>query len=71
MTAAVLRDTPEEAPVPERIEGWTSSNDGAVDRTLHVLSDINASGAIDLATLSVALREVRNLVPSPSTERAG
>ena len=71
MTAAVLRDTPEESPVPERIEAWTSSNDGAVDRTLHVLSDINASGAFDLATLSVALREVRNLVPSSPVERAG
>jgi glutamate dehydrogenase len=57
--------------VPERIEAWTSSNDGAVDRTLHVLSDINASGAFDLATLSVALREVRNLVPSSPAERAG
>jgi glutamate dehydrogenase len=70
MTAAVLRDTPEESPVPERIEAWTSSNDGAVDRTLHVLSDINASGAFDLATLSVALREVRNLVPSSPVEKA-
>src|SRR5215210_2941843 len=64
MTAAVLRDTPDEEPVPARIEAWTSSNEGAVARTLHVLSDINASGTFDLATLSVALREVRNLVPS-------
>ena len=71
MTAAVLRETPEETPVPERIEAWASSNSGAVDRTLHVLSDINASGAFDLATLSVALREVRNLVPSSPTEKAG
>jgi glutamate dehydrogenase len=64
MTAAVLGGTPEEEPAGERMEAWISSNKGAVDRTLHVLSDINASGSFDLATLSVALREVRNLVPS-------
>jgi glutamate dehydrogenase len=64
MTAAVLRDTPEEMAVKERIEAWASVNNDAINRTLHVLSDINASGAFDLATLSVALREVRNLVPS-------
>lgn len=29
-----------------------------------MLSDVNASGSFDLATLSVALREVRNLVSS-------
>ena len=69
MTAAVLRDTPEETPAPERMEAWISDNSGAVDRTLHVLSDINASGTFDLATLSVALREVRNLVPSSPGER--
>jgi glutamate dehydrogenase len=70
MTAAVLRDTPEDAPVPERVEAWTSQNGDAVERTLHVLSDINASGAFDLATLSVALREVRNLVPAVPAEKA-
>jgi glutamate dehydrogenase len=64
MTAAVLRDTPEDEPVPGRIEAWAGRNEGAVARALHVLSDINASGAFDLATLSVGLREVRNLVPS-------
>jgi hypothetical protein len=29
-----------------------------------VLTDINASGAFGLATLSVALREIRNLITS-------
>lgn len=70
LTAAALRDTPEETPIQDRTEVWISSNQTAVDRTLHVLSDINASGSFDLATLSVALREVRNLVPSSPTERA-
>ena len=63
MTAAVLKDTPDGQPVQERIETWLAANNEAVNRTLHVLSDINASGAFDLATLSVALREVRNLAP--------
>jgi glutamate dehydrogenase len=35
-----------------------------VERALQVLTDINASGAFGLATLSVALREVRNLITS-------
>jgi glutamate dehydrogenase len=70
LTAAALLDTPEERPVQERIEAWISANSDATDRTLHVLSDINASGTFDLATLSVALREVRNLVPSSPTEKA-
>ncbi len=70
MTAAILRDTPQETPVQERVEAWISENEGAVTRTLHVLSDINASGTFDLATLSVALREVRDLVPSSPAEKA-
>lgn len=36
-----------------------------MDRTLQVLADINASGTFDLSTLSVALREIRNLITTP------
>jgi hypothetical protein len=37
-----------------------------VDRALQVLSDIEMGGLASLETLSVALREVRNLVSAPS-----
>jgi hypothetical protein len=35
-----------------------------------MLTDINASGAFSLATLSVALREIRNLITSSSATPA-
>ena len=69
LTAAVLEDTPDKDPAPERADAWISANKTATDRALGVLSDINANGAFDLATLSVALREVRNLVPSTEKTR--
>ena len=70
LTAEILRGTSEDLPAPERIEEWASANHLATDRALQVLSDVNASGSFELATLSVALREVRNLISSsaPSPE---
>ena len=64
LTSTILRDTSEDATQEERIDAWTSDNRAAVDRVLQVLSDINASGSFELATLSVALREVRDLMPA-------
>jgi len=65
LTAEVLSDTPEDKPVHERIEEWVEANKGPADRTLQVLADINSSGTFDLSTLSVALREIRNLITTP------
>jgi glutamate dehydrogenase len=59
-----LRSTPSELSAQERIEAWAEANRAQVDRALQVLTDINASGAFGLATLSVALREIRNLITS-------
>jgi glutamate dehydrogenase len=70
LTAEILRSVPEELNAPERIKAWMDANQGSVERTLQVLTDINASGAFDLATLSVALREIRNLITSSSTPPA-
>jgi glutamate dehydrogenase len=64
LTAEILRSTPEDLSATERIEAWVDANRGSVERTLQVLTDINASGAFGLATLSVALREIRNLITS-------
>jgi glutamate dehydrogenase len=44
-----------------------------VERCQQVLADVKAGGAFDLATLSVAVREIRNLIdataaPTPETQ---
>jgi glutamate dehydrogenase len=62
LTAEILRNTPDDREAHERIETWIEANQESVDRSLQVLSDINASGTFDLSTLSVALREIRNLI---------
>jgi glutamate dehydrogenase len=67
LTAEILRSTVDDLPPAERIEAWVNANWEPVERTLQVLTDINASGAFGLATLSVALREIRNLITSSST----
>jgi glutamate dehydrogenase len=67
LTAEVLDDTPQDKPAAERIEAWVEANKGPADRTLQVLADINSSGTFDLSTLSVALREIRNLITTPDT----
>ena len=45
---------------------WEAAHDGAVERCLAILSEIQASRAYDTTTLPVALREVRNLVRASS-----
>ena len=68
LTAEILRSVPDdELPALERINAWVDNNQGPVERTLQVLTDINSSGICDLSTLSVALREIRNLTTSSST----
>ncbi len=66
LTREVLQSTPEDTSATERIEAWVEANHGPVERTLQVLRDINSSGTFDLSTLSVALREVRNLITASS-----
>ena len=67
LTAEILRNTPDDSEAHERIETWIEANQESVDRSLQVLTDINASGTFDLSTLSVALREIRNLIATPET----
>ncbi|MET0764618.1 MAG: NAD-glutamate dehydrogenase [Blastococcus sp.] len=50
----------------ELIQRWSDHNQPAVSRCLAVLRDVAADDRADLATLSVALREVRGLVSSRS-----
>ena len=61
LTGEILRAVPDEVSATERIDDWISANRKPVDRVMQVLRDVNSSGTFDLSTLSVALREVRNL----------
>jgi glutamate dehydrogenase len=62
LTADVLRGGANGASPAERVEGWLTHNATAVDRCLTVVADLRAAGPLDLARLSVAVREVRNLI---------
>ncbi|MGB3681820.1 MAG: NAD-glutamate dehydrogenase [Rubrobacteraceae bacterium] len=74
LTGEILRAVPgEDVPANERIEEWISANRKPVERVAQVLRDINSSGTFDLSTLSVALRELRNLATfnTPAAATAG
>ena len=57
LTAEVLRSGP-------GVERWLAENASAVERSLQVLADIRTGGTLELARLSVAVREMRNLIHS-------
>ncbi len=67
LTAEVVRGGSDGVGARERIEAWSSRNADAVERCMHLLGDIKGGGAADLARLSVAVREIRNLTQSSST----
>ncbi len=49
-------------PVDEVLDRWSAVNERATARVAAVLGEIRAGGVFDLTTLSVALRQLRNLV---------
>ncbi len=67
LTAEVLHGVPEELSAAEMIDAWVDANRVLVERALQVLADINSSGVFDLSTLSVSLREIRNLITSSTS----
>jgi glutamate dehydrogenase len=67
----VLRES-ESGSGAERVSAWIARNALPVERCLQVLADVKA-GTSDLATLSVAVREIRNLIeatPPPARVRS-
>jgi len=44
------------------IETWVESRNGAVERTCQMLDDLRSNEAVDLAMLSVANGQLRNLL---------
>ncbi len=62
LTSRVLRATPEDIPPLERLSQWEADHAEGVSRARTTLDDIAAVEDADLATLSVSLRALRNLV---------
>jgi glutamate dehydrogenase len=62
LTAEVLRAGADGRSPQERVDEWLSENRAPVERCVQVLADIRTAGSPDLARLSVAVREVRNLI---------
>ncbi|MGH2405278.1 MAG: hypothetical protein ACRDGN_12580, partial [bacterium] len=62
LTADVLRTGTPKMDANAHIDAWIGENRAQVERCLQVLGDIRSAGTFSLATLSVALREIRNLV---------
>jgi glutamate dehydrogenase len=61
LTAEVLRAGPRLEAPEERVNGWVDDHPGS-ERALQTLADIRAARTWDLTTLSVAVREVRELL---------
>jgi glutamate dehydrogenase len=70
LTAEVIREGADGRGARERIAGWSAQNADAVERCVQVLGDIKAGGTADLARLSVAVREIRNLTQSSESAAA-
>ncbi|HVE63299.1 MAG TPA: NAD-glutamate dehydrogenase [Mycobacteriales bacterium] len=69
LTADVLATT-EPGEADKRIDVWCESNAAAVGRATQVLADITTAESYNLATLSVALRQVRGLAHSSALSQA-
>ncbi|MFN8173171.1 MAG: NAD-glutamate dehydrogenase, partial [Candidatus Nanopelagicales bacterium] len=62
LTAGILQSTPSELSSTERLALWEAAHAEGVARARSTLDDIGTVDEPDLATLSVALRVMRNLV---------
>ncbi len=63
LTSDVLRGSAVGTPPPEAIAGWERDNDEGLTRARSTLAEALGVDRPDLATLSVALRTVRTLLP--------
>ena len=62
LTEQVIRASRPDMPVEHRVQRWESANAAGLARTRATLDEIDEQEDPDLATLSVALRVMRNLV---------
>ena len=61
LTAAVLDESDAAMDPAARVDAWLTAHDADIARYRRVVSDIEAGGAFDLATLAVARRALRDL----------
>ncbi len=61
LTADALRAAPAQGDVARLIADWEVANRALFDRFRQVLADLRSAESLDLAMLSVAMRELRNL----------
>ena len=61
ITSAVLRGAERSEDAAAAFDRWAGDRAPTITRSARVLADIRQAGTYDLATLSVALRELRNL----------
>ncbi|MGH7799996.1 MAG: NAD-glutamate dehydrogenase [Thermodesulfobacteriota bacterium] len=64
LTAKVLQMSPKTKNAETCIDAWLAQNRALIERCLQVFADLKAGGTIELAMLSVALRELHSLVQS-------
>jgi glutamate dehydrogenase len=55
----------------EKIAEWEMTNTSRVSRASRVLAEIHADGEYDLATLSVAARQMRSMTRTSGTGSSG
>jgi glutamate dehydrogenase len=61
LTAEVLKPGTEDRDAEALIDAWLEENRASVARATSILSDLREAETLDIAMLSVALREIRNL----------
>jgi glutamate dehydrogenase len=61
LTAEVLRPGIEDRDAEALIDAWTEENRASVARCMAMLGDLKEAETLDIAMLSVALREIRSL----------
>ena len=61
LTAEVLRRGTEDRDAETLIDSWMEENRSSVERANVILADLKEAEGLDIAMLSVALREIRNL----------
>ncbi|HEU5471171.1 MAG TPA: NAD-glutamate dehydrogenase [Actinophytocola sp.] len=62
ITLDVLRQSDPGTPPDDKIDAWERANASRLGRARSSLTEINESGRVDLATLSVAARQIRSMV---------
>jgi glutamate dehydrogenase len=62
LTGQVLKLSPDEKTPAAFINEWEAQSKSELERSRQLLADLHSAGKVDLSMLSVALRELRNLV---------